>query len=110
MSVGNGSREYRGSNRRDTRVVLEARVQGRALPVRLYDVSVTGCRIDCSTVDLSPRDKIVFKFADDISVAGKIAWRRGDVAGVKFASSLPDAIAQHLHLRAANGPRGNDLR
>lgn len=77
--------------------MLEARARGRSSPVQLYDVSVTGCRIDCAPLDLSRDDRICFKFADAISVRGRIAWRRGDIAGVKFTTALPDAIARHFH-------------
>jgi hypothetical protein len=88
--------EDRGSNRKGTRVALEARVQGRTFPAQLYDVSPTGCRIDCSTMVLSRRDRITFRFADEIAVAGKIVWLRGGFAGVQFYSPLPEAIARHL--------------
>lgn len=93
---GGTGREYRGSVRRRTRVVLEARANRRTRPVQLYDVSVTGCRIDCSALDLSRHDRISFKFAEKIVVKGKVAWMLGDVAGVQFTTPLPETIARHF--------------
>ena len=96
MSAGGGSKRRRASKRRLTRAVLEARASGRTCPVQLHDVSVTGCKIDSAALDLSRDDKIALKFADEITVRGKIAWRRGDAAGVQFTGPLPDTIARHL--------------
>jgi len=64
--------------------------------VQLYDVSITGCRIDCSGLDVSRRDRISFKFAEKITVKGKVAWLMGDVAGVQFTTPLPETIARHF--------------
>ncbi len=96
MSARGASRDYRGSNRRATRVVLEARANGQAAPVQLYDVSVTGCRIDCSALELFGYDSIALQFAETITVMGEIAWRLGDIAGVRFTDPLPEAIARHF--------------
>lgn len=96
MPTGSTSREYRSSNRRDTRAVLEARANGTTHPVQLYDVSITGCRIDCSAFDLLRADRIVFKFSEEITVVGEVAWLLGDTAGVQFTSPLPEAIARHF--------------
>ena len=87
----------------DTRVALEARAHGRTFSTQLYDLSPTGCRIDCPTSLLSRGDRIVFTFNDQTKVAGKIAWRRGGTAGVQFSSRLPEAIARHLRCEPANG-------
>ena len=95
MGVSEG-KEYRGSRRRDTRVVLQAQANGVTHPVRLYDVSVTGCRIDCSAFDLVRSDSIAFRFAEEITVIGEVAWLLGDTAGVQFTSPLPEAIARHF--------------
>ena len=95
------SRKRRGENRRSTRVALEARAQGRAFSTRLYDVSLTGCRFDCATCDLCRGDRIVFRFGEEIKVAGRIAWRRGNTAGVQFDNPLPEAISQHLRAEPA---------
>lgn len=87
----------RDSKRIGTRVSLEARANGRTFPARLYDISPTGCQIDCSTAYLLSRgDRIAFRFSEEISLAGKITWRRGASAGVRFAAALPEAIARHL--------------
>ena len=94
--VAGGGREYRGSRRRSTRVVLEARAGDDACPVRLYDVSVAGCRIDCATFDFAPDDPISLRFAEAITVDGRIAWCSGGLAGVRFTNPLPEAIARHL--------------
>jgi len=96
MRTKRASSDYRETDRRQTRVVLEARAHGTSAPVQLYDVSLTGCRIDRSTLDLVGADRISFQFADSITVSGKVAWLRGDMAGVQFTSPLPDSIARHL--------------
>lgn len=88
--------ERRGGNRIDTRVSLWARANDVESPTRLFDLSPTGCRIDSSAWHLSKGDEIVFQFSEEISVSGKIAWRRGHSAGVEFDAPLPDAIARHL--------------
>jgi hypothetical protein len=103
MSDEAGDRKRRGGNRRGTRVALEARAQGRAFSAQLYDISPTGCRFDCATADLGRGEKVVFRFAEEIEVAGTIAWRRRDTAGVQFDSPLPEAITRHLGFEAAGG-------
>ncbi len=89
--------ERRGGNRIGTRAALPARAGGRDFAVRLYDLSPTGCQIDCSTAYLLSRgDRITFRFSEDISLPGRITWRRGATAGVRFAAPLPESIARHL--------------
>jgi hypothetical protein len=89
--------QRRDDNRIGTRVSLEAQANGRAFPVRLYDLSPTGCRIDCSSAYILSRgDRIAFRFSEEISLTGKITWRRGATAGVQFRLELPEAIARHL--------------
>jgi hypothetical protein len=99
------SRKRRGSNRRDTRVALEARAQGRTFPAQLYDISPTGCRFDCEAWDLARGERVVFKFAEEIKVAGTVAWRRRGSAGVQFDAPLPEAISRHLRF---DGPGAAD--
>ena len=53
---------------------------------------------------LSRGDRIAFKFNDETKVSGKIAWRRGETAGVQFASRLPPEIARHLRCERAEPP------
>jgi hypothetical protein len=89
--------QRRDGNRIGTRVALEAQANGRVFPARLYDLSPTGCRIDCSRAYLLSRgDRIAFKFSEEISLTGKITWRRGGAAGVRFRDGLTEAIARHL--------------
>ena len=103
MSDEPGSRKRRGGNRRGTRVALAARAQGRAFSAQLYDISPTGCRFDCATAEFCRDDRIVFKFAEEIEVAGTIVWRRRDTAGVQFDAPLPEAITRHLGFEVAGG-------
>jgi hypothetical protein len=96
-----GTQEESDTERRDggrigTRVSLMARANDLESFTRLFDLSPTGCRIDSSAWYLSKGDEIVFAFSEEISVSGKIAWRRGHTAGVQFDDPLPDAIARHL--------------
>lgn len=89
--------DRRKGDRIETRVTLQALAGGRSFPVRLMDVSPTGCQIDCSSAFvLSRGDKIVFRFSQEISMPGKVAWRRGAYAGVRFGMPLPETIARHL--------------
>lgn len=104
MSDGTEGKKRRGGHRRDTRVVLEARALGRAFSAQLYDISPMGCRFDCTDRDLCRGERIVFRFAEEIKVAGTIAWRRCNSAGVQFDSPLPESIARHLRFEPeANG-------
>jgi len=73
-----------------------ARVHDQAYSTRLFDLSPTGCRIDSSHWRLSREDEVVLEFSEEISVSGKIVWRRGNTAGVHFDDPLPEAIARHL--------------
>jgi len=92
--------ERRGGDRVATRVSLQAQAGGRTFLARLYDVSPTSCQIDCSAAYvLSRGDKILFRFSEEVSMRGKVAWRRGARAGVQFGMALPEeAIARHLNL------------
>jgi hypothetical protein len=85
----------------NTRVALEARAKGRTFSTQLYDLSLTGCRFDCMAMTFSRGDKVVFKFNDQDSVRGKIAWRRAGTAGVQFTSQLPETVARHVRCDAA---------
>ena len=88
--------QRRGGNRINTRVSLPARAKNREHITRLIDLSRTGCKIDSSAWELAEGDQIVFAFSKDVSVAGKVSWRRGGNAGVHFDDPLPEAIARHL--------------
>lgn len=92
----------RDGKRKETRAALEAGALGQSFPVRLYDVSLTGCKFDCSQCDLSGGETITFHFSSEIKISGTIVWRRRGSAGVHFNSPLPDSIAGHLHLEPAN--------
>ena len=88
--------QRRVSNRRASRVELEARAHGRAFRAQLFDLSATGCSFDCSDwsrAQLGNGDRISFKLADGIKVTGKIAWRQRGTAGVRFVSTLPESFA-----------------
>lgn len=84
--------EQRRSGRRPSWVELEARAQGRKFLAQFYDLSAEGCRFDCSGSHLCTGDRIVFNFAEHTKVQGKLAWRDGPMAGVRFASPWPAAI------------------
>lgn len=75
-------------------------MKGNSFPVQLYDISPTGCRIECATNRLSYRDRIVFKLAEEVNLAGNMVWRRDGVAGIAFETPLPEAIARHLRSKA----------
>jgi len=98
--------ERRNSNRMDTRVALEARARGRSFSTQLYDLSPTGCRIDCAGMLFTRGDRIVFRFNDHVKVTGKIAWWRGGTAGVQFCSPLPAEITRHFRCEPAE-PQGD---
>lgn len=85
--------ERRNSDRKATRVALEARALGRTISTQLHDLSRTGCRIDCATLLFSRGDRIAFKFNDQTTVTAKVAWRRGTVAG----DSVLFRVAAHHH-------------
>jgi len=90
--------ERRGGNRIGTRAALEARVGQRTCWFPILDLSPTGCQIDCSATSILSRgDRIVLRFSAEISLPGKVMWRRGACAGVRFSEPLPEAIAKHLH-------------
>lgn len=92
----------RNGRRKESRAALEASARGETFPVRLYDVSLTGCKLDCSQFELSEGEEIVIKFSSEIELHGTIVWRRRGSAGVHFDSTLPRSIAAHLHLDPAN--------
>jgi PilZ domain len=89
--------EHRISDRRPSRVELEVRALGRKFFAHLYDLSATGCRFNCAGSYVSTGDRIVFKFAQNTTVKGKIVWRNGAIAGVRFAAPLPPALSGHGH-------------
>jgi hypothetical protein len=85
--------EHRNCDRRPSRVELEVRALGRKFFAQLYDLSPTGCRFDCSGSYVCTGDRIVFKFAQHLKVKGKIVWRNGAIAGVRFATTLPPTLS-----------------
>lgn len=88
--------ERRIKNRINTRVALEARARGRTFSTQLYDLSPTGCRVDCSTLAFARGDRIVFRFNDHVKITGRVAWCRAGTAGVRFCSELPEEITRHF--------------
>jgi hypothetical protein len=88
--------EHRCNGRRPSRAELEVRSAGRKFLAQLYDLSLTGCRFDCSGSGFCTGDRLVFRFAEHMKVKGKIAWRKGAMAGVRFLSPLPPSMAVHV--------------
>jgi len=88
--------ERREGNRKGTRAVLVVRMNDHASPTQLFDLSPTGCRIDRSEWHAARDDGLVVEFSEEINVSGRIAWRRGNTAGVQFDEPLPETIARHL--------------
>lgn len=93
--------EHRNCDRRQSRVALEVRGQGRKFLAQLFDLSPIGCSFDCSGSHLHRGDSVTFKLTETTRVSGTIVWRSGALAGVRFAAPLPDAIGVH-----ARGPAG----
>ena len=91
--------ESRTDKRKRTRVMLNAKAGGGgSRAVRLFDISMTGCRIDCERMSLDEGDRLVLEFSPVIELAGTTVWRKRDMAGVRFDARLPQSIG--IHLRA----------
>jgi hypothetical protein len=83
------------------KVLLSATLEfgGRALPVKLRDLSEHGALV--AGAGLPPDDRDVLLRRNDLCVAGFVAWNRDGFAGISFTTSLrPEVVMQHVKRRA----------
>ena len=62
----------------------------------LKDLSATGCKILCKDQMMLPNEMLFVMPADGTSRTAKVAWRRGELAGIEFTSEPQQARSVRL--------------
>ena len=67
-----------------------------AMDATLKDISATGCRIICKDQMLLPNEMVFVLPSDGTSRNARVAWRRGELAGIEFTSEPKPARTARL--------------
>ncbi|MCB2088762.1 MAG: PilZ domain-containing protein [Sphingomonadaceae bacterium] len=81
---------------------IACQIKGRTLTVGLYNLSCGGCMIESASKGVRKDARIVLQINDKTEMPGKIVWRIGKNAGIKFDLPLHHAVV------AAMGPTASD--
>lgn len=81
------------SERRTTRRTslmreVDALIEGRRVPLLVYDLSLDGCKIDTSDEEFAGGDDINLQLHENVLASGKVVWRINRNAGVQFDQKL----------------------
>lgn len=98
MSERDNSGEQRGAMRFG--VVMPARCKsypGRVDRVVVTDLSVTGCRIESVSLNLSQGAEIIIRMDGFEGLYGKVCWAGRGAAGIVFDRPLYLPVVEHLH-------------
>lgn len=82
---------------------LEAiyRRKGRACPVRLTDISSTGCQAEIGEEPAVVGERVILKLNDHVSLTATVQWSGFGEAGLSFANPLHGALLLQYALSAA---------
>lgn len=73
-------------------------------PVRVTNLSATGCRFVSSARRLGMGTCITLAFGRAGFVDAKVRWRMGDTHGVRFERALRPAVLDHIRLFLSEEP------
>jgi len=81
-----------------------AQVDGKAVTLFVYDLSMDGCMIQTTGHEVREGQVVVLEFDALCTAAGTILWRRNLTAGLQFETRLKPAAVARLVEAAAGGP------
>lgn len=83
----------RKEERLTTNVASTARVPATPAEIRILDISRTGCKIATGNGHVQVGATILVQLAGNDEAAGQIAWKDGEVSGVRFHRAISlDAV------------------
>lgn len=95
-------------SRASERVVADREVTcrfgGRKSIVLMYDLSVDGCMIDATDLEVTAGDPILLDLLDERSTSGEVVWQKAGCAGIRFAEPLHPVLVQYLGFRQPAEP------
>jgi hypothetical protein len=65
-------------------------IAGRLQSVIAYNISVSGCMIECATLWLKRDDVVRVQLTEWIDASGRVIWSNGSNAGIVFDEVLDD--------------------
>lgn len=90
-----GSGAMRAFNRFKTDEMIDCAVSGKRGKVALYNLSSGGCMIESGSKLLKEGATVALTMRERIEVGGKVVWRIGKNAGIRFDQMLhPKVIEQ----------------
>ncbi len=84
----------RAYNRFQTDEMILCAIAGKRERVALYNLSCGGCMIESRSSTLSEGAEVEVLLSEKLSAPGRIAWRIGRNAGVKFDHLLHPAVVE----------------
>lgn len=88
--------DERSNERVVTDLTIPATILGLGSEVHIYNLSIDGCMVEATSVALQTDHILSLTFLDQITIQGRVIWRYGQYAGVRFLGELHPAVVEHL--------------
>lgn len=86
--------ERRSKFRSLTNVVVRCRVPASPDQANIQDISIGGCKIATENFILELGATILLDLTETCQAVGRVVWTNGGTAGIKFESTVPQAMIQ----------------
>lgn len=86
----------RAFNRFKTDEMIDCAVSGKRGKVALYNLSCGGCMIESGSKLIKQGAPVGLVLRDRIEVRGRVAWRIGKNAGIKFEQALHPRVVEQF--------------
>ncbi|OZA92940.1 PilZ domain-containing protein [Altererythrobacter sp. H2] len=86
----------RAFNRFKTDEMIDCAVSGKRGKVALYNLSCGGCMIESGSKLLKQGASVSLVMREKIEVSGRVAWRIGKNAGIKFDQTLHPRVVEQF--------------
>lgn len=86
----------RAFNRFETDEMIDCAVSGKRGKVGLYNLSCGGCMIESGSKLLKQGATVGLVLRDRIEVSGRVVWRIGKNAGIKFDQALHPKVVEQI--------------
>ena len=67
-----------------------------SLPVRMHDMSVEGCRVECDTSTLAADDQVELALIQEVSITGTIRAKHGDNLNIAFDHPVNEVLLRYF--------------
>ena len=90
--------DERSNNRVATDTIAEFAIEDRYVDAKVWDLSVSGCKLQVLDKGLKVGDNCTIRFDMGVHAKGTVVWRERDFAGVRLVEHLHEAVIRHLDL------------